>query len=89
MIGFLSDWRSNALISSRQNDTLSLDDIVGSNKTVVRALGMFDKRLAKRRLKSMDASKEHEIIQRFYRIRCDFEGLQIDRATSVERGDPA
>ena len=54
---------------------LSIDDILDSDEMIVRALGMFDRRLGKRRLNTMDVSKDHELVQNFFRIRCALEGM--------------
>jgi len=53
----------------------SIEQILCSDQTIVRALGMFDKRLGKRRLKKMDVSGERELVQNFFRIRCAFENI--------------
>ncbi|MEM6467235.1 MAG: hypothetical protein AAF679_12140 [Pseudomonadota bacterium] len=63
---------------------LSFEQILKSDQMIVRALGMFDKRLGKRRLASMDVSEEHELIQGFYRVRCAFEGLRIQSNETSE-----
>ncbi|MFX4298023.1 MULTISPECIES: SF0329 family protein [Roseobacteraceae] len=55
---------------------LSIEEILGSDQMVLRALGMFDKRLGKRRLKSLNLSSDHELVQSFFRIRCAFEGIR-------------
>ncbi|SDG22786.1 hypothetical protein PUH89_12280 [Rhodobacter capsulatus] len=82
--GVIPLWEFNGALFEYLN--MSLEDILSSDQMVVRAIGIFDKRLGKRRLKTLDVSKEHEIIQKFYRIRCALEGLQPDRATSFEGG---
>ena len=73
--GVIPLWEFNDALFEYLN--MSMEQILTSDQMIVRALGMFDKRLGKRRLASMDVSKEHELIQGFYRIRCAFEGLRI------------
>ena len=73
--GVIPLWEFNDVLFDYLN--LSLEQILSSDQMIVRALGMFDKRLGKRRLASKDISKEHEFIQGFYRVRCAFEGLRI------------
>lgn len=52
------------------------EEIQNSEQTVIRALSMFDKRLGKRRLKTMDVSEENELVQKFFQLRCVLEGIQ-------------
>lgn len=74
--GVIALWEFNDALFEYLN--MSLEQILSSDQMIVRALGMFDKRLGKRRLTSMDVSAdEHELIQGFYRVRCAFEGLRI------------
>ncbi|MEO0668616.1 MAG: hypothetical protein AAFZ99_11955 [Pseudomonadota bacterium] len=73
--GVIPLWEFNDVLFDYLN--LSLEQILSSDQMIVRALGIFDKRLGKRRLASKDISKEHEFIQGFYRVRCAFEGLRI------------
>jgi hypothetical protein len=77
--GVIPLWEFNDALFEYLN--MSLEQILSSDQMIVRALGMFDKRLGKRRLKTLDVSQEHEITRSFYRIRCAFEGLRPDRAT--------
>ena len=73
--GVIPLWDFNDALFEYLN--MSLEQILSSDQMIVRAMGMFDKRLGKRRLASMDVSEEHELIQGFYRIRCAFEGLRV------------
>ncbi|MCW3783140.1 SF0329 family protein [Defluviimonas salinarum] len=54
---------------------LSIDQILNSDKTIIRALGMFDRRLGKRRLRALDMNSEQELVRRFFGIRCEAEGV--------------
>ena len=80
--GVIPLWELNAALFEYLN--MSLEQILSSDQMIVRALGMFDKRLGKRRLASMDVSEEHELIQGFYRVRCAFEGLRIQPVETSE-----
>lgn len=72
--GVIPLWEFNDALFEYLN--MSLEHILISEQMIIRALGLFDKRFGKRRLKTLDLSGEHEIIQHFYRIRCAFEGVQ-------------
>lgn len=73
--GVIPLWEFNDALFEYLN--MPLDQILRSEHMIVRALGIFDKRLGKRRLASMNVSGEHELIQGFFRVRCAFEGLRI------------
>ncbi len=73
--GVIPLWEFNDALFEYLN--MSLEQVLRSDQMIVRALGMFDKRLGKRRLAFMDVSGEHELIQGFYRVRCALEGLRM------------
>lgn len=52
---------------------LSIDQIMTSPDPIIRAIGMLDRRLGKRRLGALDISNEHELIQRLFQFRCEAE----------------
>ena len=54
---------------------LSIDDVLCSENPIIRAMGMLDARVGKRRLKVMDVSSEHDLVKRLYDLRCDAEDL--------------
>lgn len=57
----------------------SIGDVLSSKSIIVRALGMVDKRIGKRTLKSLGINnKTHPLIQQFYQIRCDVEEIRIN-----------
>ena len=72
--GVIPLWEFNDALFDYLN--MSLEQILGSDQMIIRALGMFDKRLGKRRLASMDVSGQHELIQSFFLVRCAFQGLR-------------
>ncbi|MEM6355835.1 MAG: hypothetical protein AAF844_09140 [Pseudomonadota bacterium] len=53
----------------------SIDDVLQSPVAVVRALGMVDRRLGKRRLRTLDLGHEHPLVCRLHHARCTFEGV--------------
>ena len=55
---------------------MSIDDILASDNFVVRAFGMLDRRLGKRRLAAMDVSAEHPFVRTLHDLRCSAEGVQ-------------
>lgn len=56
----------------------SIDAILHSENILVRALGLFDKRVGKRRLEKMSVDQfDSELEKSFYIIRCQAEGMTI------------
>ncbi len=80
--GAIPLWEFNDALFEYLN--MSLEQVLRSDQMIVRALGMFDRRLGKRRLASMNVSREHELIQGFYRVRCAFEGIRGRPAVELE-----
>lgn len=72
--GRIALYQFNAALFDYLN--LSLDEILVSERMIIRALGMFDKRLGKRRLKGMDMSGEAELVRKFHDVRCALEGIR-------------
>lgn len=62
----------------------SIDEALRSERPVVRALAMLDKRLGKRRLTGMDLSKATLLVKRFYALRCRAEGILPKRGAGTE-----
>lgn len=55
---------------------LSISEILRSENPIIRAVGMFDRRLGKRRLKGMEFPGDgFTLAKRFYEIRCEAENL--------------
>jgi PcfJ-like protein len=61
---------------------LPIDEILHSDNNIIRAIGMLDYRVGKRRLKKIDISKENELVVRMYCLRCDVENI-FDSSSSV------
>lgn len=56
--------------------SVSIDEAINSNNVITRAFAMFDRRLGKRRLKTMQFTEgTNPLIKKFYNIRCEAEGL--------------
>lgn len=56
---------------------LSIDAIIASEDSVVRALGMLDRRVGKRRLAKMEVSDQPLLVKYLYLFRCDIEGVRV------------
>jgi len=55
---------------------LSIEDAVLSPNKLVKAFAMVDRRLGKRRIKELELPiDEHDLVKRFYELRCSVEGL--------------
>lgn len=52
------------------------DDILQSEDPIIRAFGMLDKRLGKRRLAALDIKKETALARRLHAFRCEAEGVK-------------
>lgn len=48
---------------------MSIDDILTSDRTIIRAIGMLDARLGKRRLRAMDMTREAPLVARMHALR--------------------
>jgi hypothetical protein len=68
---------------------LSIDAILASESRVIRALGMLDQRLGKRRLRGMDVSADLPMVQAFHAIRCRLERIAPQPAKAAASGTPA
>jgi hypothetical protein len=55
--------------------SLSMDEILGSDNPIIRATGMLDSRMGKRRLLKVDVADEHDLVRRFYLLRCAVESI--------------
>lgn len=58
--------------------SLSIEEAISSNNIIIKAYSMFDKRLGKRRLKILNLTHDdHPLIIKFYKIRCEVEGIEL------------
>lgn len=72
--GFFSDEYYHEALNQFISE--SIENILSSNNILVRALGLFDKRVGKRRLKKMEKVQfDNELEKSFYIIRCQVEGM--------------
>ena len=55
---------------------LSVDDALHSGSPLIRALAVIDRRVGKRRLRSLEIGpEEHSLVYELYRLRCEAEGI--------------
>ena len=74
-----AQWDFNGSLFSYLN--LSIDDILRSDNALIRAVGMLDARVGKRRLKKIDVTHEHDLVKRLYYLRCEAEQIaDVERA---------
>jgi hypothetical protein len=67
--------------------SLSLDDALQSSNFIHRALAMVDRRLGKRRLKTLPfRTDEHPLVLKLYEYRCASEGIAAPQRTSSVTG---
>jgi hypothetical protein len=60
--------------------SLKVNDALKSENPIIRAIGMFDRRLGKRKLKEIKlAVDEHKFVKKFYQIRCQVEREEIQK----------
>lgn len=57
--------------------SLPFEDILKHHDPMVRAVGMLDKRLGKRRLKALTVEEEHPLVQALHALRREAEGLPV------------
>jgi hypothetical protein len=57
---------------------LSFIEILAFQHPLIRAVGMLDARLGRRRLRSLDVSREHALVKRLYYLRCESEGIRLE-----------
>jgi hypothetical protein len=55
---------------------LSIDDALTSDNPLIRGLAMLDRRLGKRRLRTLQTESEHSFVQLLYQLRCEAESIQ-------------
>jgi len=68
----------------RKSLSLSLEDMLGSDNGIIRALAILDRRLGKRRLREMAfTADEIPLVRTLYALRCEAEGVssRLDPAT--------
>ena len=65
-----------ALADLKRYLRLSIEDALTSDRPLVRALAVIDRRVGKRRLRSLEIGpEEHPLIREFYQLRCEAEGI--------------
>ena len=59
----------------------SIEDSINSSNYLIRALALLDSRYGKRRLEKLAlAPDEHPLVQRFFQLRCEAEGIRTDKS---------
>lgn len=58
---------------------LSVVEILSSENPIIRALGMLDARVGKRKLLQIDVSQETELVRRLWQLRCESEELTVQQ----------
>ena len=64
--------------------TMPIDGILGSPNILIRALGMLDRRVGKRRLKTLVDDNAHPLVRLLHRFRCDAEGVTLPNPQAAE-----
>ena len=54
----------------------SIDDILTSDDVLIRAIGMLDRRVGKRRLSTLAETIDHPLVRLLHVFRCDAEGMR-------------
>ena len=57
---------------------LTIDESISSEDPLIQSLAMLDKRLGKRRLKSIDQAKLHPLAKKLLTVRLESEGVRVD-----------
>ena len=63
--------------------TMSINDILGSQNVLVRAIGMLDRRLGKRRLGDLELENAHPLVRLFHHVRCEAEGIPVENSQKI------
>lgn len=58
---------------------LTIDESISSEDPLIQSLAMLDKRLGKRRLKSIDQAKLHPLAKKLLTVRLESEGVRVDK----------
>jgi len=72
-LNLFSQWDLQASLFACIN--LSIDEILASDNPLIRAMGMLDARLGKRRLVKLDVSDEHDLVKKLYLLRVSSEKI--------------
>jgi len=67
---------------------MSIDQIMHSENVIIRALGMLDGRLGKRRLRALDVSNEPDLAKILYAFRCHAENIETDLSSEPRNVTP-
>ena len=62
---------------------LPIEDIIASEDVLIRAIGMLDRRLGKRRLRGLGSKDPHPLVRFLYLFRCEAEGIPVAGAGEI------
>jgi hypothetical protein len=68
-----------ALVDLEAYLSLTIDAALTSPSPLVRALAVIDRRVGKRKLRSLKMDSEHPLVRELYLLRCKAEGVDVDR----------
>jgi hypothetical protein len=71
--GVLSQWGFYRALEDYCNS--SIESSLGSANPLVKSLALLDARVGKRQLKKLDVSTQHPMVQFFFKLRCEAEGI--------------
>jgi hypothetical protein len=65
----------DAMMALAEYLNMNIDSAHASPNVLIRAFSLFDRRYGKRRLIAFEPTHEHPLVQKFYAIRCQLEGV--------------
>jgi hypothetical protein len=57
---------------------MAIESIMKSDNPIIRAIGMFDRRIGLRRLRDINIATEHPLVVTTYYFRCEAEGIRTE-----------
>lgn len=73
--GTLPQWGFYRALESYCN--ASIEESLESTNPLTKSLAILDARVGKRRLQKLDVSAEHPMVQYFFSLRCQVEGIRV------------
>ena len=64
--------------------SIAIDDALASPSPLLRALAVCDRRVGKRRLRSLDTTDEHPLVRELFVARCACEGIDLEQGRRQE-----
>jgi hypothetical protein len=72
-------WQGDLGMAMHDYLSMPIDEILRSQNPLLRAIGMLDRRVGKRRLAALEMTTEHPLVLATYQFRCLAEGVRINR----------